>query len=385
MPKDINSEEYDAGTKLKLEILSRYVCEWLQVMINNNFLKTFYIYDFFAGSGTDSIGCPGSPIVILNHVIKICSKLRYKDKMVELVFNDNDSGKIETLKIKCKELIEQNCAKSKGCHYFSENRCSIINIRFENKDFKNLFAEEYKKLCAITNPYCFMFIDQYGIKEVDTSTFAILSSLKHTDILFFTSTAHAARFSKTEGFQKPLGLSDGFEWNENYHRDLCQHYASLIPKNSEFHVAPFSIKKEDTGMICGLIFGSNHLYGIEKFLIVAWKKDALTGEANYDIDDDDIHPDSPTLFDELYKPRKLDRFKENLKKFLYLEKTNNEIYKFTILEGFLPSHANQILKEMEKEKLLTITAHRGNIRKGAYYISHDEIERVRILYEQHKN
>ena len=47
MPKDINSEEYDAGTKLKLDILSKYLVEWFHVMINLDFLRTIYLYDFF--------------------------------------------------------------------------------------------------------------------------------------------------------------------------------------------------------------------------------------------------------------------------------------------------------------------------------------------------
>jgi hypothetical protein len=255
----------------------------------------------------------------------------------------------------------------------------IITIRFENKDFKVLFPEEYKKLQAITNPYCFMFIDQYGVKEVDKSTFSILSSLKHTDILFFTATAYTKRFPKS--FQKHLNFGDDFELSEKNHRELCNHYTSLIPENSEFHVAPFSIKKEDTGMICGLIFGSNNLYGIEKFLLVAWKIDNQTGEANYDIDDDDIKPDAPSLFEELNKPKKIDRFEKNLKKYLCVGRTNKEIYKFTLLEGFLPTHTNQILGEIEKSSHLIVNPINGETRKKSYYINHRDDERVRILYE----
>jgi three-Cys-motif partner protein len=385
MPKDINSEEYDAGTKVKLEILSSYIGEWLQVMINLDYLKTFYLYDFFAGSGSDTSDNPGSPIIILNHVITNCPKLKEKNKNVSIVFNDNNSLKIEKLKQKCNELIKKNCTESKSCTGYSENRCPIMDVRFENKDFKNLFNEEYKKLRSKTNPYCFMFIDQYGLKEVDISTFNILSSLKHTDILFFTATAHAVRFSKTENIQKHLNIGDDFDWSEKSHRELCKHYSSLIPKSSSFRVAPFSIKKEDTGMICGLIFGSSNLYGIEKFLTVAWEKDSLSGEANYDIEDDDMRPNESFLFEDIFKPKKLDRFEKNLKEYLQTERTNNEIYEFTLSEGFLPKHVTQILKALEKDNKLSITAINGETRKSAYYINHSESEKVRILYEHHKN
>jgi len=384
MPKDINTEEYDAGTKLKLEILSKYLVEWFQVMVNNEFLQTIYLYDFFAGSGTDSTGYPGSPTLILTHLIDNCSTLKTKNKTAELIFNDNAREKIEKLKIKCHELLS-NCHKKTNCPYFTNNNCSLVSVRFEHKDFKELFPEEHKKLQKITNPYCFMFIDQYGIKEVDVRIFNMLSSLKRTDILFFTATAHAKRFSKTENFQKHIGFDEDFESSEKNHRELCGHYSSLIPKDSGFLVAPFSIKKEDTGMICGLIFGSNSLYGIEKFLQVAWKIDKQTGEANYDIDDDDIRPDAPSLFEDLYKPKKLDRFKKNLTDFLRQERNNKEIYEFTLLAGFLPTHTNQFLKDMEKNNHLIVRSINGETRKGAYYINYRDNERVRILYEQHKD
>ena len=384
MPKDINSEEYDAGTKLKLDILSKYLVEWFHVMINLDFLRTIYLYDFFSGSGTDSAGHPGSPIIILTHLIDNCLNLKEKNKTVKLVLNDNAAEKIEKLKAKYSEIFE-NCHKRKECSCYSNNNCSVISVRFECKDFKTLFSEEYKKLIVINNPYCFMFIDQYGIREVDTSTFVILASLKHTDIIFFTSTAHAVRFSKTDSFKQHLQIDENFEWTEKSHRKLCEHYNSLIPKDSSFHVAPFSIKKEDSGMICGVIFGSSQLYGIEKFLIVAWKKDNLAGEANYDIDDDNIMHNAPVLFQEHYKPKKLDRFEKNLKDYLQLERTNKDIYKFTLLEGFLPTHTNKILEEMDKNKQLKIHFIRGEARKKAYYINHKDDERVRILYEQHKN
>jgi hypothetical protein len=67
------------------------------------------------------------------------------------------------------------------------------------------------------------------------------------------------------------------------------------------------------------------------------------------------------------------------------ERTNKVIYEFTLSEGFLPKHVTQILKALEKDNQLNITAINGEARKGAYYINHNEDEKVRILYEHHKN
>jgi hypothetical protein len=37
-----------------------------------------------------------------------------------------------------------------------------------------------------------------------------------------------------------------------------------------------------------------------------------------------------------------------LKEYLHTGKTNNEIYEFTLSEGFLPRHVTKILRELEK-------------------------------------
>lgn len=75
-----------------------------------------------------------------------------------------------------------------------------------------------------------------------------------------------------------------------------------------------------------------------------------------------------------------------MKEFLSEERTNKEIYKFTLLEGFLPTHTTQILGEIEKSNYLKVRSVNGEARKKkAYYINYGDNERVGVLYEQHKN
>jgi hypothetical protein len=40
----------------------------------------------------------------------------------------------------------------------------------------------------------------------------------------------------------------------------------------------------------GLIFGSSHPLGMDKFLQVAWNKDVINGEADFDINRDNVAP-----------------------------------------------------------------------------------------------
>ncbi|HUF48090.1 MAG TPA: three-Cys-motif partner protein TcmP [Vicinamibacterales bacterium] len=62
---------------------------------------------------------------------------------------------------------------------------------------------------------------------------------------------------------------------------ILDYYRGLLPRAADYFLAPFSIKKNAN--IYGLIFGSGHPLGMDKFLQVAWKKDEIAGEADFDI------------------------------------------------------------------------------------------------------
>ena len=48
----------------------------------------------------------------------------------------------------------------------------------------------------------------------------------------------------------------------------------------------FSIKKKAN--IYGLVFGSHHWRGMQKFLEIAWKLDSSCGEADYEMESDTV-------------------------------------------------------------------------------------------------
>ena len=170
--------------------------------------------------------------------------------------------------------------------------------------------------------------------------------------MFFISSSYVKRFNEVEEFKKYLNVTKQDLENKSYyhiHRIVLNYYRNLIPANKQYFLAPFSIRKPSG--IYGLIFGSNHIYGIEKFLRVCWKYDNLTGEANYDIDSENINLNKPSLFEQFNVPKKRQVFEESLrKKILSKELTTNiDVYIFTLNEGFLPKDANTVLKNLRDE------------------------------------
>src|SRR5690606_21814045 len=124
-----------------------------------------------------------------------------------------------------------------------------------------------------------------------------LVSLPRTDILFFISSSYLYRFKTLSEFTRYLNTEKiSFDEN-NYHschRAVANFYRNQIVSGKEYYIGPFSLKKGSN--IYGLVFGSNHTYGIEKFLKICWSLDPQRGEANYDIDADNINPVAPSLF-----------------------------------------------------------------------------------------
>jgi len=136
------------------------------------------------------------------------------------------------------------------------------------------------------------------------------------------------------------------------HRKIVEVYKSLVPEGIKYHLGSFSIKKG--GNIYGLIFGSRHHLGMEKFLKVCWTIDPINGEANYDIDDDNIDLSAPSLFAEDNKPTKRKLFEryllENIEKNII--RTNHDLYYFTLENGLLTKDTREILKKAIDEKKL---------------------------------
>jgi len=84
MATDIHSKPFDEGTQIKLQIVRDYLKEWLPVFIMKKVptWKKLFIYDFFAGEGSDTVGNYGSPLIILDEIRKYCNAIQEKEMLV---------------------------------------------------------------------------------------------------------------------------------------------------------------------------------------------------------------------------------------------------------------------------------------------------------------
>ncbi len=163
---------------------------------------------------------------------------------------------------------------------------------------------------------------------------------------------------------------------EDIHRFICHgFYQKLIPDGSDYHVAPFSIEKDGGANIYGIIFGSGRLLGLDKFLRVCWRTDEITGEANYDIDDDVARYGQTSFIPEDNVIKKQGRFQRDLTEFIQQRAPDNrELYQFVLENGFLPSHAGDVLRSIQKSGNLSVVevASGQKAHGNAFYLSWNE-------------
>lgn len=360
MPHDIFDEPFDEGTLVKLKIFEGYFKEWLPVFISNPnpIWKEIQIFDLFAGQGKDVRGIYGSPLRILSILNENAEQIRNSGVKIKVRINEYETEKYDLLTSNIDLLYDK----------------SLYAIDCYNDDFLIVFNKYYASMSRTAN---FIFLDQNGIKHVTEDVFIRLISLKKTDFLFFISSSYIKRFGDLEEFKRYLRITkQDFEAKSYHHvhRIVLNYYRSLIPKNHMYFLAPFSIKKP--AGIYGLIFGSNHPYGLEKFLSISWKLDKVTGEANFDIDNEKIDVNAPSLYSEFDIPSKRQLF-ENALRSRILDgklKTNNEIYLFALNEGFLLKDANLVLKRLEEEKKISI-----NFRLVTHKLHREPLGSVKIL------
>ncbi len=336
---DHHIKPYDEGTLVKLEIFESYVETWLPTFITQKHIHEICIVDFFAGIGYDQLQQKGSPIRILDRIDAYFALLMNYNTKITLYLNEYKSHKFKLLKENCEEYLQNHKRLSK-----------FVEIHYLQKDFNDIYDE----ILNVTKDKPSLFIiDQNGIKFTSKEVFNSLLKTDKTDFLFFISSSFFKRFNTTEEFNKHLNITEE-ELNRNpykfIHRTVLEAYRSLIPSDSTMMIYPFSIKKNAN--IYGIVFGSKHILGVKKFLDIAWSKNKINGDANFDIDDD-LGKSQLTIFQDEKRVTKIEGFEILLEKYIEEKKevTNAELFNFTYLHGHIYKHTSDWLKKVKNIKV----------------------------------
>jgi len=340
---DLHEKPFDEGTKRKLEIFEAYTKEWLPVFLTRKNSKA-YLFDFFAGTGYDKNGAPGSPIRILQMVYEYKGLMNERNSRVVLYFNEYVLEKLEALKEACKSWLNE--------HPDIAHRIEIV---YSNHDFNDCWRNLLKTVRA--NP-SLVFLDQNGIKFLNKDILNELNGMTEVDFFFFISTSIVHRFNDMKGIREYIPITNNELRAQPYnsiHRVVVKGLKTLLPLDTELKLAPFSIKKGSN--IYGILFGTKHYLALNKFLEVAWKQNEQNGEADFDIDEDEKKDQLDMFSGKSLK--KLEKFTELIKEKVHngeLE-TNIDCITFALEQGHLPKHAVKAIKELKEKGVINFKGH----------------------------
>ena len=168
MSRDFHYKPFDEETKLKLELFSNYIRDWLPVFIRaSKHYKVINIFDFFAGPGKDSEGTYGSPLIILRELLKYSNDIKEKNIVVNLILNEKAASKFNQLKTEIEKFKKLP-----------------IKIVFENLEFLVCY-KKHKQLLGVRNSANLLLFDQTGIRHINKEIFLELINYKTTDFFVF--------------------------------------------------------------------------------------------------------------------------------------------------------------------------------------------------------
>jgi three-Cys-motif partner protein len=339
MPEDFHDKPFEPGTLTKLRIFELYAQQWIPVFVSpvTPMFNRVEIFDFFCGPGKDADGVPGSPLRILSQLRSYHQKgmAGWSKVSITVHLYDEDPEKVKKLRT----ILQTGDWSIPG-----------VTIDCGALAFKDALLA-HQRVLKDGGAAKLLIIDQYGVDEVTDEVFKQLISFPTSDFIFFLSSSTLHRFRAHPGIKQKIEKPDD---SYDVHRVAVDYYRKLIPSGARFFLGRFSIRKRSN--IYGLIFGSRHPLGIHKFLQVAWENDEIAGEANFDIERENISPGEGLLALDVMRPNKLREFEGELTAAIIsgAMKTEADVVRFCIEAGMTTRHSAPVLKELKGKGVITL-------------------------------
>jgi three-Cys-motif partner protein len=333
--EDFHEKAFDQGTLAKLRLFELYTRAWLPVFLSQADAEwtSVHVFDFFSGPGCDGRGEAGSPLRILRQLKDFETLPGWNRSRVHAHFFDDDSDKVDRLRGVVSEF----------------GVSSRLELDIRHIDF-NAALDEYDSILRDRRQAKLLFVDQFGVRAVTDPVFERMVSYPTSDFIFFLPSSYLYRF-----FGHP-SLELKVDRAENYyevHKKAFEHFREKLPDPESYYLAPFSLKKRSN--IYGIIFGSAHPKGMDKFMEVAWKQDEINGAANFDINRDSISPTQPYFALQEFRPTKVTEFDRELEAAVRDGRLEDElqVVKFCFSHGMRRKHAEPVLKKLKQAGVIS--------------------------------
>ncbi|OLZ08668.1 three-Cys-motif partner protein TcmP [Sulfobacillus thermosulfidooxidans] len=250
MPQKETVWKADPHTLAKISILEHYLGAWFALLSQRN-QRVVYI-DGFAGPGEYVGGIKGSPLVALDRALTHRS---LGDRQVTFLFVEADQKRAQNLK----RLIGERTIPSSWSVHVEHDRFDVVI---------SSLLDDLDKAGAKMAP-TFAFIDPFGVTGVPMSLVHRLLNRPQIEVLVTVMLREPARFFTTpemaHGLDNLFGTED---WRKganspDLHQFLSDLYRQQLKLRANYTWA-FPVRDFNHQRLYDLIFGTNHIRGLEK-------------------------------------------------------------------------------------------------------------------------
>lgn len=343
-----------AHSQAKVKLYGNYLAKYLNIISQDGYTKTIHIYDLFSGEGIYEDGGQGSPMIAIEKITN-CRSANPRMPSVKITFNDKSAEVIEKLNQSLKKIsIPQNCTP-----------------RVYNKNYLDLVDQVNSEINSFGNEKAVIFLDPKGYKEISIADIKKLLSTDKSEVLVFLPIRDMHRFANMNESNISAGHEPLYKFMQEVFPDKIPAFDSqvdFINKIKEglkkvmpaYFVDTFLLEKEPGQFFC-MFFFTTHIYGFEKMLETKWELDSEQGRAFR-------YEQSGTMF----SGSEVLNFPDKLKDFINEgRKYNSNLYYFTLHEGFLTKHANDVLRDWQGSNTLDVLNADGTpARKNSFYLNY---------------
>jgi three-Cys-motif partner protein len=271
MPLPDDSPEkwnYKEHTRVKHEILSKYLDGWVRILGKSHDLN---IFDCFAGRGRFSEGEEGSPLVIIKTIAGIREKMG-RPKEASCIFIEINDSNFQNLQVEIDKEIKNPSQRYDGW----------LNVEFFNDEFANVASriiEEYSERLAPS----FFFIDPFGFSGVPFEVIKDILSIKRTEVFmtfmvrdvnrFFESSTHRISIEELCGMDNVQAILQNQYPNLPREQALLKLYRNQLHESADVkYTLPFRVNADDKlQTIYYLVHGTNSPKGCELMKEIMYK------------------------------------------------------------------------------------------------------------------
>jgi three-Cys-motif partner protein len=358
LPDDsLEKWKYKEHTKVKHEILSKYLAGWITILGKFHDLN---IFDCFAGRGRFSEGEEGSPLIIIKTLADVREKMKRPNEACCIFIEKNDSN-FENLKVEL-EKERESCP---------QRYCDWLAVEYYCDEFANValeIIETYGKKLAPS----FFFLDPFGFSGIPFEVIKHILSIQRTEVFITFMIRDVNRFLKSSkhriSIEELYGVDNAQNILQSEYPDLTQEQALLKFYRDRLHedanvnyTLPYKVNADEKLQTTYyLIHATNHPLGCELMKEIMYK---VGSEGRFGYFGPAEGQKILTQYDDLSKLKDflLDRFSRRT---LSYQKVRYE----TLMDTYSKKrHYHDALLELEEENKIEIIGKgpRGGLRDNS--------------------